>query len=131
MYQRAEQVADGTWDEVIGWGSFPRDTVGEQLVRAADSIGANIAESAGRYHTGDVIRFLYYARGSMRETRYWLKRSQKRRLISQEFFDQQMADLSKLHRELNAYVKYQRNRTVKDPPAEYELDRDDPNEPTN
>jgi four helix bundle protein len=70
MYQRAEKVADEVWALVMHWDNFAKDTVGKQLVRATDSIGANIAEGGGRYHKGDVIRFCYFARGSLRETRY-------------------------------------------------------------
>ncbi len=50
VYGLAESIADRIWDEVIGWEYFARDTIGKQLVRAADSISANIAESYGRYH---------------------------------------------------------------------------------
>ena len=97
------------------------DTVGKQLVRACDSIGANIAESSGRYHVKDVIRFLHIARGSMRETRYWLKRAIHRRLISQEFFDKNMSELKTLGREINGYIKYQRSRTVQESSVEYKV----------
>jgi len=69
MYQRAERVADAVWDMVIAWEPFVRDAIGKQLAAAVDSIGANIAESAGRFYPNDVIRFLHYARGSLRETR--------------------------------------------------------------
>jgi len=48
VYQVAENVADEIWDIVVGWAPLARDTVGEQLICAADSIGANIAEGAGR-----------------------------------------------------------------------------------
>lgn len=50
VLQAAERVADEIWNCVIGWDEFARDVVGKQLARAADSIGANIAESYGRYH---------------------------------------------------------------------------------
>jgi four helix bundle protein len=43
VYQAAEKLADEVWDIVVGWNYFAKDTVGKQLVRAADSIGANIA----------------------------------------------------------------------------------------
>ncbi len=46
----AEEVADVIWQCVGTWQTFNHDTVGKQLIRAADSIGANIAESYGRYH---------------------------------------------------------------------------------
>lgn len=50
MYQRTERAAaDCVWDVVMEWNQFARDTVGKQLVRSVDSVGANIAEGAGRY----------------------------------------------------------------------------------
>ena len=48
VYCLAERIADAIWDIALGWNSFARDTVGKQLVRAADSIGANIADGDGR-----------------------------------------------------------------------------------
>ena len=47
VYKLAERLSDEAWAVVIGWDLFPKDTVGQQLVRAADSIGANIAEAQG------------------------------------------------------------------------------------
>jgi len=44
VYQLSEDLADRIWEVVIGWDKFARDTVGGQIVRAVDSIGANIAE---------------------------------------------------------------------------------------
>lgn len=32
------------------------------------------------------LRFCYYSRGSLRETRYWLKRALKRQFIPNEIF---------------------------------------------
>jgi four helix bundle protein len=126
MYKRAEQVGDEIWEMVTGWTPFARDTLGKQLTRAADSIGANVAESAGRFHPNDVIRFLYYARGSLRETRYWLKRAQHRQLVPAGTFDELMAGLETLAKELNAYINFQRTRSIKEPAVEYQT-----NPPTN
>jgi hypothetical protein len=39
VYQMSENLADEIWDVVLGWDRFARDTVGSQVVRAADSIG--------------------------------------------------------------------------------------------
>ena len=44
VYQLSEKIADSIWNVVIAWDWFARDTVGKQIMRAADSIGANIAE---------------------------------------------------------------------------------------
>lgn len=37
VYQLSEKLADDVWHIVIRWDSFSRDTVGKQIVRAADS----------------------------------------------------------------------------------------------
>ena len=51
-----------------------------QLVRAADSVGANIAEATGRWSHADQLRFLFMARGSTHELQHWIMRAQSREL---------------------------------------------------
>ena len=82
VFQLAEQLTDKVWDIVMSWKFFEKETVGKQLVRAADSIGANISEGAGRGTTKDNRRFIRIARGSFNETKYWLRRANKRDLLS-------------------------------------------------
>lgn len=43
VYQLSEKLSDTIWEIVVNWPTLARNTVGNQLVRAADSIGANIA----------------------------------------------------------------------------------------
>ena len=38
VYQLSEQLADSIWEIVFEWNAFARDTVGKQLVKAADSV---------------------------------------------------------------------------------------------
>src|SRR5437588_9066824 len=71
VYQLSEKLADGVWDIVLKWSYLARDTVGKQLVRAADSVGANIAEGTGRGGSVENRRFVRIARGSLYETRHW------------------------------------------------------------
>lgn len=104
VLQAAEELADTVWGIVRKWRPFERDTVGKQLVRAADSIGANIAEAYGRFHYGDKLRFLYCARGSVFETKYWLDRSQRRRLITAQEFDVLQSRIQNIVRQLNAFA---------------------------
>lgn len=84
VYQLSEQLADDVWNLVIKWNSFARWTVGRQLVKAADSVGANIAEGTGRGSFKDNKRFVKIARGSLYETRHWLRRAFRRKLLSDE-----------------------------------------------
>ena len=122
LYQGAEKLADEVWNVISDWKTFPKETVGKQLTRAADSVGANIAESSGRYHPGDVIRFLHYARGSLKETRYWLRRARARQLMSKAEFDSFFRDVDQVGRELNGYISFQRKRVVKEEGIEYRVD---------
>ena len=48
IYKLSEKLSDQLWKIVVRWDVLARDTVGKQLVRAVDSIGANIAEGSGR-----------------------------------------------------------------------------------
>ena len=67
VYQLAEVLADSVWKIVITWDSFAKDTVGRQIVRAADRIGAKISEGSGRGSLQDNRRFVRMARGSLYE----------------------------------------------------------------
>ena len=82
VYQIAEELADVVWEIVADWPSFARQTVGTQLVRAADSITANIAEGTGRGSAKDRRQFVRIARGSLYETKNWLRRAYRRKLVT-------------------------------------------------
>ena len=84
VYQLAERLADEIWDTVMEWDQFARNTVGGQIVRAADSIGANIAEGSGRGSFQDNRRFIRMARGSLKETQHFLRRAFKRKLLEEK-----------------------------------------------
>jgi four helix bundle protein len=80
-YTRACDVADELYTQVATWPSFDKWTTGKQIVRSADSIGANIAESTGRWHPNDKRQFLYFARGSACETEHWIRTAERRGLL--------------------------------------------------
>ncbi len=65
VYNLAESFSDKIWAIVDKWDYFKKDTLGKQLVRAADSISANIAEGYGRYFYKESKQFYFYSRGSI------------------------------------------------------------------
>lgn len=105
VYQMSEVLADNIWDIVIQWDSFARDTIGKQAVRAADSIGANIAEGTGKGSFQDNRRFVKVARGSLYETRHWLRRAYKRNLLTDEQISELKPIISNLAPMLNGYLR--------------------------
>ncbi|HJS20002.1 MAG TPA: four helix bundle protein [Anaerolineales bacterium] len=50
VLKSAEEIADSVWKRVVNWEEFAKDVVGKQITRSADSVGANIAESFGRFN---------------------------------------------------------------------------------
>ena len=104
VYRLSEKLADELWKTVIGWNYFERDTVSKQLVRAGDSIGANIAEGAGRGKFLDNHRFVRMARGSLNETKHWLRRAHKRGLLTIPQTNILKPMLDELAPTLNAYL---------------------------
>src|SRR6516164_5228111 len=88
VYRLSERLADEIWAAVSSWDRFARETVGNQIVRAADSIGANIAEGTGRGSFQDNRRFVRTARGSLNETTHWLRRAHSRKLLSPQMVRQ-------------------------------------------
>lgn len=111
IFQQAEEISDQIWGMVATWSYFTKDTVGKQLVRAADSVGSNIAEGYGRFHKKEVINFLYFARGSLLETRFWLQRAVARKLISTEVHKKIQSKVDNLAPQLNSFIR-QRKRTA-------------------
>lgn len=105
VYQMSERLSDFVWDIVMTWDYFAKDTIGKQLVRCADSVGANIAEGAGRGSYQDNRRFVKIARGSLNETRHFLRRAHKRNLLSAEQTDELKFLLDELAPTLNAYLR--------------------------
>lgn len=131
VLQAAEAVADGIWRQVVRWDPFAREVVGGQLARAGDSIGANIAEAFGRFHYGEKLQFLYYARGSLFEAKYWLNRARTRDLMPPAQVQDYVSQLTDLARQLNAFaasLKAQRHggqskpKTMREAATEYATD---------
>ncbi|MBM3841001.1 MAG: four helix bundle protein [Verrucomicrobia bacterium] len=105
VYQLSEKIADMVWEIPRKWDSFAQGTVGKQMVRAADSIGANISEGVGRGSHADNKRFVRTARGSLYETKHWLRRAYKRDLLTKTQIDKLKPLMDEIAPRLNAYLR--------------------------
>jgi four helix bundle protein len=105
VYKLSMEMAEKIWAIVIKWDYFTKDTVGKQLVRAADSIAANLSEGFGRYHFKENTNFSYYSRGSLYETKTWLVKAHNRKQISNEDFEIFVHQIDVIGVKLNNYIK--------------------------
>ena len=105
VYKSAMEISEKFWNMVIEWDYFAKDTVGKQLIKAADSVAANLSEGFGRFYYKENKQFCYYSRGSLLETKTWLKKAHERGLINGENFKALNDDIEKLSIKLNNYIK--------------------------
>ena len=105
VYKLSEDLADSIWEIVLGWNRFAQDTVGKQIVRSADSVGANIAEGTGRGSFQDNRRFARTARGSLNETQHFLRRAYRRKLLTAEQIEKLRPLVDNLAPQSNSYIK--------------------------
>ena len=73
VVQVAENVANSCAELAKGFRGPAAPARADQLVRASNSIMANIVEGCGRGSVADFRRFLLYARGSVQETLAYLR----------------------------------------------------------
>jgi four helix bundle protein len=106
VYNLAEEFSDEIWHIVSEWKIFLKDTIGKQMARSADSISANIAEGYGRFYYKESKQFFFYSRGSLLETKSWLGKCKRRRLVKEEKCDELIQRVDAIHLKLNAYIKF-------------------------
>jgi four helix bundle protein len=110
LFRRFVSIADWAWNTVQDWAPLARDTVGEQLVRACDAVGANLVEGDGRYSDADALHFFVIARASARETRYWVQRAMVRGLVEHADGVRIISELVAAAQLLNRLITYRRKR---------------------
>jgi len=78
--------------------------IGSQFLDAIDSIGANIAEGFGRYHCKDSLKFYYYSRGSLYESKHWIYLLKTRNLVGTDVYDMILQSLETEGVKLNNFI---------------------------
>ncbi len=105
VYNLAMEMGEEVWQIAEKWTIFQKDTVGKQLVRAMDSVAANLSEGFGRYHFRETINFSYYSRGSLFESKTWVQKAFNRKLISEKQYNGFMENIEYTGKMLNNYIK--------------------------
>ena len=122
VYNISMELGDKIWTSISDWDEFSKGTLGKQLIRAVDSIAANISEGFGRYHYKESNHFNYYARGSLYETKTWITKAYNRKLIGEDLYNDLKSRINDLGVRLNNYIKSNGNSSnrIKEEIMEYE-----------
>jgi len=104
VYKIARDLSEIAWNVYKEMKSEFRFSIGQQFIKAVDSIGANIAEGFGRYHYMDSVRFYYNARGSLWESKHWAELLYERGLIPQVIYTTISEKLDTLGVKLNNFI---------------------------
>lgn len=89
--------------------ALPKDEkyrLGDQLIRAARSTTANIAEGYGRFHYLDTAKFSSNARGSAQEVIDHLTTAHDERLLDEMLYMKGSEMAERAIRLLNGYIRY-------------------------
>ena len=109
VYQISRQISYQSWEiyQEMNWKH--QKLIGDQFIRSADSVGANIAEGYARFHDLDRARFYIIAKASLSEYGYhWLDLMYERQLLGQDHFNQIRTLQKKLEIKLNNYISQTR-----------------------
>jgi four helix bundle protein len=88
VYQLARELSKLAWKIYSSLNYEQKKIIGDQFIRSADSVGANIAEGYARYHFLEKVRFYHFSCGSLSEAcQHWTELMLERNIISKEAFD--------------------------------------------
>ena len=105
VYTLSEKLSDMIWDAFDKWPQKAQTTIGYQVIRSSDSIAANLAEGYGRYTPADRKLFYRYARGSFEETKAWLRKLIRRKLVKDSEIKEFTEIIDELGPKLNAFIR--------------------------
>jgi len=105
-YRISFHLSNHIWDVVLNWSHLAQNTVGEQFIRASDSVSANIAEGFGRYGKKDKIRFYRISYASVMESLDWNEKARVRKIINKQQYDFIFNELQKLPKSIHSLIKF-------------------------
>ena len=105
IYILSEQLSDLIWYGFDVWPRKVQQTIGYQIIRASDSICANLTEGYGRYTPVDRKLFYRYSKGSFEETKAWLRKLIRRKIVKGGEIQKYTQIIDELGPKLNAFIR--------------------------
>jgi four helix bundle protein len=104
-WQKADDLTVAVYEATKAFPKEEAYALTSQLRRAAYSVPANITEGSARESQKDYLHFLYIARGSLNETRYFLHLSKRLGYLSNADHDRLAAQAEEAMRTLSGLIK--------------------------
>ncbi|MFW5885355.1 MAG: four helix bundle protein [Patescibacteria group bacterium] len=104
VYTLSRSLSRISWKVYCELNWQNKKIIGDQFIRATDSVGANVAEGYGRYHYLDKIKFYYNARASLKESRHWIELIKERNLSDENNILEYFQIYQKLSPKMNAFI---------------------------
>lgn len=105
VWKRAHSFTIRIYIITKGFSKEERFGLTDQIRRASSSIGANIAEGFGRYHSNDKIRFFYNSRGSISECMNHVHLAKGLGYIDEKALTELLQDLNEMRMMLNGLIR--------------------------
>lgn len=83
-----------------------RFSLTSQIRRSAASIPTNIVEGNARGHSKEMVEFLFFAKGSLEETKYHLLLAKDLGYINEDNYVQIVENANNVGKQLNGLIKY-------------------------
>lgn len=106
LWQKAYDLTNEVYDLTLQFPKEEKYVLTDQLRRASLSIPANIAESYGRFHKLDKVKFLYYSRGSLYETLNFLVFAERRNYISKQTLNNMELKIEEIQKNLYYVINH-------------------------
>ena len=110
VWQKAHALVLATYRITRSFPDEEKFRLTNQLCRASASVPANIVEGNARQSTKEYIQFLYIARGSLEEARYYAILAKDLEYLTQTDYDKFESESESVSRMLNALVSVLRKR---------------------
>jgi four helix bundle protein len=112
IYKLSRKLSSMAWAIYVSLPQYLKFHMGDQLLRASDSVGANLTEGYFRYTYKDKNKFYVIARASHGEAfKHWMSLLLERELISLELHDEFLATSKDLNVKLNNFITKTRDQS--------------------
>lgn len=105
VWQKAHELVLKIYHGIAKFPDTEKYALSDQLKRSAYSVPANIVEGHSRKSSKEFMQFLYQARGSLEELRYFLLLSRDLEYLTQEAYNELEKESQTVSKMLNGLLK--------------------------